>query len=139
METLPLSPKNRIKFLLFIFLAKFRPCTHPPNCFYNKKKSLHESNCEGPPNPTQNNNNIKKKETRALTDDKREQKRGRHTFVVVRASGSFLPPCVMPSSSVAAAAARDPFGFLQHEFLVSRSGPCMTDFSWKCCIATDRS
>jgi hypothetical protein len=29
-----------------------------------------------------------------LTDDKREQKSGRHTFVVVRAPGSFLPPCV---------------------------------------------
>lgn len=35
-------------------------------------------------------------------------------------------------SSSSVAAARDPFGFLQHEFLVSRSGPCMTDLSWKC-------
>jgi len=36
METLPLSPKNRINFLLFIFLAKFRhaPPRPPPQIVF---------------------------------------------------------------------------------------------------------
>jgi hypothetical protein len=59
METLPLSPKHRINFLLFIFLAKFRHAPRP-NCFFKKKNHCTRAIVKA--HPTQPKTIILKKE-----------------------------------------------------------------------------